>query len=132
LKPLVIAASKLPVPIATAPHAPGAVPASAAPATASTILQNNPALIVQQTWAQQHLGWLTHTVAAIGIISAILMIVLLAVQTTKQEGLTGTIGGRVESTYRGRLGADEQLKRLTGVVVGVWLFSYVLLSLTGI
>jgi protein translocase SecG subunit len=129
LKPLVIAASKLPVPIPTAPHAPGAVPASAAP---STILQNNPALLVQQTWAQQHLGWLTHTVAAIGIISAILMIVLLAVQTTKQEGLTGTIGGRVESTYRGRLGADEQLKRLTGVVVGVWLFSYVLLSLTGI
>jgi protein translocase SecG subunit len=127
LKPLVIAASKLPVPIPTTPHAPGAVPASAAP-----VLQNAPALLVQQTWAQQHLGWLTHAVAAIGIISAILMIVLLAVQTTKQEGLTGTIGGRVESTYRGRLGADEQLKRLTGVVVGVWLFSYVLLSLTGI
>ena len=27
-----------------------------------------------------------------------------------------TIGGRVESSYRGRLGAEEQLKRWTGIV----------------
>ena len=54
--------------------------------------------------------------AGIFIVAAIAMIALLAVQTTKQEGLTGIIGGRVESAYRGRLGADEQLKRWTGVV----------------
>ena len=57
--------------------------------------------------------------AGIFILAAISLIVLLAVQTTKQEGLTGTIGGRVESAYRGRLGAEEQLKRVTGVVAVV-------------
>ncbi len=62
-----------------------------------------------------HAPWLTHTLAGIFIVAAIAMIALLAVQTTKQEGLTGTIGGRVETAYRGRLGAEEQLKRLTGV-----------------
>ena len=40
---------------------------------------------------------------------AVSLIVLLAVQTTKQEGLSGTIGGRVESAYRTRLGVDPQL-----------------------
>jgi protein translocase SecG subunit len=57
---------------------------------------------------------------------------LLAVQTTKQEGLSGTIGGRVESAYRGRLGAEEQLKRLTGIVAVVFVVTAFILALTGI
>ncbi len=60
------------------------------------------------------------------------MIALLAVQTTKQEGLSGTIGGRVESAYRGRLGAEEQLKRLTGVVAVCFVIAGFILSITGI
>ncbi|MBV8147918.1 MAG: hypothetical protein JO092_02365, partial [Candidatus Eremiobacteraeota bacterium] len=47
-------------------------------------------------------------------------------------GLTGSIGGRVESAYRGRLGADEQLKRLTGFVAVAFVISAFILSLTGI
>jgi protein translocase SecG subunit len=58
-------------------------------------------------------------------------VVLLAVQTTKQEGLSGTIGGRVESAY-GRMGADEQLKRVTGFAAVVFVLSGFILSLTGI
>jgi len=84
------------------------------------------------TWFQLHVPWLTHGIAGLFMMSAILLIVLLAVQTTKQEGLTGSIGGRVESAYRGRLGAEEQLKRWTGVVAVCFVVFGVVLSLTGI
>ncbi len=66
------------------------------------------------------------------MIAAVGLVALLAVQTTKQEGLTGSIGGRVESAYRGRLGAEEQLKRVTGVVAVVFVVAAFVLSLTGI
>jgi protein translocase SecG subunit len=85
-----------------------------------------------QTWVAQHLPWLTHGIAGIFLIAAISLVFLLAIQTTKQEGLTGSIGGRVESAYRGRLGAEEQLKRLTGVVAVAFVVSAFVLSLTGI
>jgi protein translocase SecG subunit len=85
-----------------------------------------------QTWFQSHVPWFTHGLAGLFMICAVLLIALLAVQTTKQEGLTGSIGGRVESSYRGRLGAEEQLKRLTGVVAVCFVIFGFALSLTGI
>jgi protein translocase SecG subunit len=85
-----------------------------------------------KTWFAIHLPWLTHTFAGLFILAAILLIFLLAIQTTKQEGLTGSIGGRVESTYRGRLGAEEQLKRWTGIVAVSFVVFGFILSLTGI
>ena len=91
-----------------------------------------PPVVVPQTWVAGHLPWLTHGLAGIFMIAAIALIFLLAVQTTKQEGLTGSIGGRVESAYRGRLGAEEQLKRLTGGVAVVFVVAAFVLSLTGI
>lgn len=84
-----------------------------------------------QTWFQQHVGWLTHGLAGIFILAAIALVALLAVQTTKQEGLSGTIGGRVESAY-GRMGADEQLKRFTTFAAVVFVVCGFVLSLTGI
>jgi len=84
-----------------------------------------------QTWFQLHAGWLTHGLAALFIISAIALITLLAVQTTKQEGLSGTIGGRVESAY-GRPGAEEQLKRVTGLAAVSFVIIGTILSLTGL
>ncbi|MBV8531187.1 MAG: preprotein translocase subunit SecG [Candidatus Eremiobacteraeota bacterium] len=84
------------------------------------------------TWFTQHAPWLTHGLAGLFIISAISLIVLLAFQTTKQEGLTGSIGGRVESAYRGRLGAEEQLKRATGAAAVCFVIFGFILSLTGI
>jgi preprotein translocase subunit SecG len=79
-----------------------------------------------------HAPWLTHTIAGIFMVAAVGLVALLAVQTTKQEGLSGTIGGRVESAYRGRLGAEEQLKRLTGIVAVVFVVTAFILALTGI
>jgi protein translocase SecG subunit len=103
---------------------PGALPSNALPPVAP---QTAPT-----TWFSQHLPWFTHGMAGIFVIAALLLIFLLAVQTTKQEGLTGSIGGRVESAYRGRLGAEEQLKRWTGVVAVVFVVSAFVLSMTGI
>lgn len=127
-----------PLLLAAAAKAPAALKAPAVTVTAAPVTpvvpQQAPAAsaTMQMTFLQAHAAWLTHSLAAIGVIAAILLIVLLAVQTTKQEGLSGTIGGRVESTYRGRPGAEEQLKRVTGVVVGVWLVAYLVLSISGI
>jgi protein translocase SecG subunit len=115
-----------------------AAAASAKPQTHVTTLPANalpqqappPAQMVP-TWFQAHLSWATHTVAAIFIISAIALVFLLAIQTTKQEGLSGTIGGRVESAYT-RMGAEEQLKRITGFAAVVFVLTAFILSLTGI
>jgi preprotein translocase subunit SecG len=99
---------------------------------ASPLVVNAPlAPQMQQTWFQSHIGWATHTIAAIFIIAAVALVVLLAMQTTKQEGLSGTIGGRVESAYA-RVGAEEQLKRLTGFTAVVFVITAFILSLTGI
>ena len=76
--------------------------------------------------------WLTHTFAGLFLICAVGLVVLLAFQTTKQEGLSGTIGGRVESAYRPRLGFDQQLARLTSYVAIGMVFFAVVLSITGI
>lgn len=114
------------------------VPSAASSALPKGVLPPNvqtvpiPAGPAPQTWFQMHVPWLTHGLAGLFIICAVLLVALLAVQTTKQEGLTGSIGGRVESAYRGRLGAEEQLKRVTGMVaVGFVIFGFAL-SLTGI
>lgn len=51
---------------------------------------------------------------AICIIAAIALIVLVGAQTTKSEGLTGTIGGKMSSSFsRGKLGKEDQLAEWT-------------------
>lgn len=47
------------------------------------------------------------------ILSALILIALVMLQTTKSEGLTGTIGGKASSTFRGKPGMDEKLSGLT-------------------
>lgn len=105
--------------------------ATAAPAPLPMQISQPPAPM-QVTWFQAHASWLTHGIAGLFILSVVSLVVLLAVQTTKQEGLSGSIGGRVESSYRGRLGAEEQLKRITGVAAVSSIVTAVILSLTGI
>jgi protein translocase SecG subunit len=85
-----------------------------------------------QSWIALHAPWATHTIAGVFIIAAVLLIALLAVQTTKNEGLSGTIGGRVDANYRGRLGFDGQISRVTGVVATVFVIFATLVSLSGI
>jgi len=94
------------------------------------ILQNFQ--FAHKTPMQAHFPWLTHTFAAGFLFFAISLVVLLAFQTTKQEGLSGTIGGRVESAYRPRLGFDQQVQRVTTWVACSMVFCAVILSITGI
>ena len=56
------------------------------------------------------------------ILSAFGLVALMSVQTTKNEGLSGSIGGRAEASYRGRLGFDQQLSRLTGAMAITFVF----------
>jgi len=124
------------MPTAGATAAPHIVPTVQAlpkiPQAAPTIVPAPPPAPMPQTWFQLHASWLTHGLAGLFIICAILLIVLLALQTTKQEGLSGSIGGRVEGAYRGRLGAEEQLKRITGIVAVCFVVFGLAVSLTGI
>ena len=124
----------LPILLAAAtPAAKAAVPAAAASAVpVPPALQNFNFQYQPQTALQQHAGWLTHTFAAFFIIFALALIVLLAVQTTKQEGLSGTLGGRVESAYRGRLGFEGQIARITMFVAVAFVVVATLVSLSGI
>jgi protein translocase SecG subunit len=122
---------------AVAPHG----PAQAVPAAKGTLSPALQAQIQKQLQSFQYsqktplaanAPWLTHTFAALFLILAVSLVLLLAVQTTKQEGLSGTIGGRVESAYRPRLGFDQQLARLTSFVAIGMVFFAVVLSITGI
>jgi len=117
LTSLILAAAKAPAAVPTLLPA-SRTPVSLAPAA--------------PTWFALHASWATHLFAGLAVLFAILLVLLLAIQTTKQEGLSGTIGGRVESAYRGRVGMEENLKRLTGFVAVSLVVFWAILSLTGI
>ncbi len=51
--------------------------------------------------------------AAIQLIAAVGLIAIVMSQSTKSEGLTGTIGGKAESAFRGKPGSEERLAEVT-------------------
>jgi len=131
-------AAGTPAPLgAAAPAAPaataGAASAGAVPATNATL---SPQLLQQlgithKSPLAAHAPWLAHGIAGIFLIFGIALIALLAMQTTKQDGLSGTLGGRVEAGYKPRLGMDQQIARLTTFVAIGFVFFGVCTSLTG-
>jgi protein translocase SecG subunit len=72
-----------------------------------------------QTWGMQH-PLVVGLVQGLFIVTAVGLIGLMAAQTTKTEGLSGSIGGRMESAYHGRLGLEQQLGRLTNTLAGAF------------
>jgi protein translocase SecG subunit len=85
-----------------------------------------------KSFLAEHAPWLTHTFAFFFVVSAIAMVFLLAIQTTKQEGLSGTLGGAVSSAYKGRLGMDQQISRVTSVAATSFVIFATLLAISGI
>jgi len=75
----------------------------------------------QETFGSTHPALLA-IIQAMFIACAVALIGLMAVQTTKNEGLSGSIGGRAESAYRGRLGFEQQLSRLTSGIAIAFVF----------
>jgi protein translocase SecG subunit len=130
LSSLLAAATAAPpsLPIPPPQHA-GANPAAT---LSPALLQQIQNLQTHKSTLASNYPWLTHSFAALFVICAISLVLLLAVQTTKQEGLTGTIGGRVEANYRPRLGFDQQLARITSIVAIGFVFFGVIVSLSGI
>ena len=49
----------------------------------------------------------------IQLLSAVGLIALVMSQTTKSEGLSGTIGGKTSASFRGKPGLDDKLADLT-------------------
>lgn len=99
---------------------------------AAAQLQNFQYTIAPKTPLAQHLPWLTHLFAGFFVVAAVLLVLLLAVQTTRQEGLTGTLGGRVDSAYRGRLGFEGQIARFTTMVAIAYVVVATIISISGI
>ena len=97
--------------------APTAAPGTPFP-TATFFPQN---LTVANSWGSQHLPVL-YLIQVLFLISVIGLIGLMSIQTTKTEGLSGSIGGRMESAYRGRLGMEQQLARLTSIFAIAFMF----------
>lgn len=95
-----------------------ATPAAALPTTAPAALPTN-FEFTPVSFGAQHPVLLT-IIQALFILCSVLMVVLMSMQTTKNEGLSGSIGGRSESAYRGRLGFDQQLTRLTGSIASAY------------
>ena len=60
---------------------------------------------------------------------SIALVLLVMSQTTKNEGLTGTIGGNVSANFKGKPGFAEQLQTYTRYVGIAW---FVVSILTGI
>lgn len=125
------------LPVLVAAVTPVAQAAAKATAAATSVplpqaLQNLPLKYQAQTPLQAHAAWLTHTLAVLFIIASLLLIAMLAIQTTKQEGLSGTIGGRVDSAYRGRLGMEGQISRITGMIAVAFVVIATIVSLSGI
>ena len=123
----------LPVLLAAASAAPAAekVPAVQASVAPLTLPSNVTFDTIPHGALAQHVPWLTHTMAGIFVVLGVLLVFLLAIQTTKQEGLSGTLGGRVESSTR-RLGLDAQIARVTQTVAVLFVFFALLVSLSGI
>lgn len=81
--------------------------------------------VPQTSWGSQHLIAL-YFVQILFVITVIGLIALMSIQTTKTEGLSGSIGGRMESAYKGRLGLDQQLSRLTSGFAITFMFLAIL------
>jgi preprotein translocase subunit SecG len=113
-----------------APAAKAAVPA-VKPTTLPVQLPSSFFDTTPHSWLASHAGWLTHTLAGLFVLLGFLLVLFLALQTTKQEGLSGTLGGRVESATR-RLGLDQQIARVTQFIAVAFVVVATIVSLTGI
>lgn len=65
----------------------------------------------------------------IQIISAIALIGLVMSQTTKSEGLSGTIGGKSASSFRGKPGLDDKMSYWTKLSAVIWAVSCIIVYL---
>ena len=66
--------------------------------------------------------WVRGITLGIYFLVCLVLIGLVISQTTKHEGLGGSIGGASSSSFRGRPGVEEQLSRYTGYAATAFMF----------
>jgi preprotein translocase subunit SecG len=59
------------------------------------------------------MAWYVWVVWVIQLLVCVALILAVVSQTTKHEGLGGTIGGTSSTSFRGRPGVDDQIAKLT-------------------
>ena len=57
------------------------------------------------------------------------LIVIVAIQTSKNEGLTGTIGGNVSANFKGKPGYEERLQSYTQMLGIGWFVVSILVGI---
>jgi protein translocase SecG subunit len=60
---------------------------------------------------------------------SIALVLLVMSQTTKNEGLTGTIGGNVSANFKGKPGFEERLQNYTRYVAIAWFVVSILIGI---
>jgi protein translocase SecG subunit len=63
---------------------------------------------------------LKYTLLVVQAIVSVLLIGIVAAQTTKNEGLSGSIGGQMTPSFKGKPGMEEQIRAWTVSVSVVW------------
>ena len=58
---------------------------------------------------------------AVNALTSIALIAIVMSQTTKSEGLSGTIGGKASSAFRGKPGFEDKLNLLTKYAAVGWM-----------
>jgi preprotein translocase subunit SecG len=64
----------------------------------------------------------------VNILTSLFLIGVVMSQTTKSEGLSGTIGGKSQSSFRGKPGMDDKLNLLTKYAAVGWMVTSVLVA----
>lgn len=67
---------------------------------------------------------------AVQIVLALALILIVAVQQSKNEGLGGTIGGRVSSSFKGKAGFEDRLNDMTKFLGIGFFVSSILVAVT--
>jgi protein translocase SecG subunit len=62
-------------------------------------------------------------------IVSIVLVVIVTAQTTKNEGLTGSIGGQMTPSFKGKPGMEEQVRAWTVYVSAAWFLLCFLIAL---
>jgi protein translocase SecG subunit len=94
---------------------------AASPAAALPTPIPAPTILFHQVTFLDQYPWVVNLIQALFLVSTVALIALMSVQTTKNEGLSGSIGGRADSAYHGRLGLDQQITRLTTFTASAWI-----------
>ncbi|HZV79717.1 MAG TPA: preprotein translocase subunit SecG [Candidatus Binatus sp.] len=97
-----------------------ATPAAAVPTPLPLSTLPPAAVTFHQATFVDNYPWVLTLVEILFLVATVVLIALMSVQTTKTEGLSGTIGGRAEAAYRGRLGLDQQITRVTTFTAYSW------------